>query len=343
MGPDAACQGRALCLPCDEWPLGAVGRGLVSAFRSSLLRERGWEAGLGSGAAEQDRQAVGSWEANEHVEVVGRGHWPVASPFPPSSPWGKTAAWLALQEVSGAPSACPLAFMAVLAWARSATVLSLPRPAPALSTSFCGDHGGCSGSVPGDPVGFALELQLVFEKNKGRAPGLRADLFLGVLVLLMFSLRCTCSWAPPAGSSWPLTLRLSFLFLFTHMEPQCCDQSTSRVRSVGGFGSVARSDHSPLGRKGGRTASRLVHLQLLSLHAVPTRLDPSSAVTLRTVSAHQVLRRCQASRACAEAPVTRNRDTTPLLREHPSGVHARDRAIITGCPGQAEKGQRVHL
>lgn len=157
--------------------------------------------------------------------MVGRGHWPVASPFPPSSPWGKTAAWLALQEVSGAPSACPLAFMAVLARARSATVLSLPRPAPALSTSFCGDHGGCSGSVPGDPVGFALELQLVFEKNKGRAPGLRADLFLGVLVSLMFSLRCTCSWAPPAGSSWPLTLRLSFLFLFTHMEPQCCDQS----------------------------------------------------------------------------------------------------------------------
>lgn len=53
VGPDAACQGRALCLPCDEWPLGAVGRGLVSAFRSSLLRERGWEAGQPSRTGRQ--------------------------------------------------------------------------------------------------------------------------------------------------------------------------------------------------------------------------------------------------------------------------------------------------
>ena len=134
--------------------------------------------------------------------------------------------------------------------------------------------------------------------------------------------------------------RVALLFLFTHTEPQRCDRLGQKCGQLQ-VRSAARSDHSPLGRKDGHTASGLIHFKLLSLRAVPTRLDPSSAVTLRTVTAHQVLRRHQASQACTEAPVTRDRDTSPTLKEHPSGVHARDKE--PSPQGIPARRRRVYL
>lgn len=156
--------------------------------------------------------------------------------------------------------------------------------------------------------------------------------------MFIFFLHCTHLWALPADSSWSLTLAC-------HSSEgwHCCSSLHIRNRSaVTDWGrSAARSDHSPLGRKDGHTASGLIHFKLLSLRAVPTRLDPSSAVTLRTVTAHQVLRCHQASRACTEAPVTRDRDISPTLKEHPSGVHARDKE--PSPQGIPARRRRVYL
>lgn len=163
--------------------------------------------------------------------------------------------------------------------------------------------------------------------------------------MLIFSLHCTHPWALPAHSSWPLTLRLSFL-------RRCCcsclhiwnrSAVTDWGRSVGSFRSVARSTHSPLGRKDGHTASRLIHLKL-SLHAVPTRLAPSSAVTLRTVTAHQVLRALSDLSGLCRSPSDQEQRHNP----HPKGASVwgpclGQRAIITGYPSQEEKGQWVYL